>query len=102
MPLCEARFRFVTFSRLSKLVAVNRRQQCFVRLSDMAPNAPNLIALLTMAPTAFSSGELGPLPRIKSVAALRKEVLKHFGKLPSQDIDALVVWFNRNFFRLED
>jgi hypothetical protein len=102
LPLCEARFPFVTFSRLSNLVAVNRRQQCFVRLSDMAPNAPNLIALLTMAPTAFSSGELGPLPRIKSVAALRKEVLKHFGKLPSQDIDALVVWFNRNFFRLED
>jgi hypothetical protein len=55
-----------------------------------------------MAPTAFSSGELGPLPRIKSLAALRKEVLKHFGKLPSQEVDALVVWFNRNFFRLED
>jgi len=68
----------------------------------MAPNAPNLMALLTMAPSAFSSGDLGPLPRIKSLAALRKEVRKHFGKLPSQDIDALVVWFNRNFFRLED
>jgi hypothetical protein len=67
----------------------------------MAP-APNLMALLNMAPSAFSSGDLGPLPRIKSLAALRREVLKHFGKLPSQDVDALVVWFNRNFFRLED
>ena len=68
----------------------------------MAPNTPNLTALLNMAPSTFSSGDLGPLPRIKSLAALRREVLKHFGKLPSQDVDALVAWFNRNFFRLED
>jgi len=67
----------------------------------MAPNAPNLQALLNMAPSAFASGEMLPLPRIKSVSDLRKEVQRHFGKLPSQDLEALVGWFNRNFFRLE-
>jgi hypothetical protein len=54
-----------------------------------------------MAPSTFSSGDLGPLPRIKSLAALRSEVLRHFGKLPNQEVEALVAWFNRNFFRLE-
>jgi hypothetical protein len=67
----------------------------------MAPNAPNLMALLNMAPSAFASGELLPLPRIKTLPDLRKEVLRHFGKLPTQDLEALVGWFNRNFFRLE-
>jgi len=68
----------------------------------MAPNAPNLTALLNMAPSAFSSGELENLPRIKSLAALRTEVQQHFGKLSNQDLEDLVAWFNRNFFRLED
>jgi hypothetical protein len=68
----------------------------------MAPNAPNLNALLNMAPSTFSDGELGPLPRIKSIAALRTEVQRHFGKLSNQDLEDLVAWFNRNFFRLED
>ena len=68
----------------------------------MAPNAPHLKALLNMAPSAFSSGDIGKLPAIKSLAALRKEVQGHFGKLSVQEIDALVGWFNRNFFRLED
>ena len=67
----------------------------------MAPHAPNLSALLNMAPSAFSSGDIGKLPAIKSVDALRKEVEHHFGKLPGQDLEALVSWFNRNFFRLE-
>jgi len=67
----------------------------------MAPSNPNLMALLTMAPSAFASGEMGPLPRIKSLAHLRKEVQKHFGKLSGQELEALVGWFNRNFFRLE-
>ena len=35
------------------------------------------------------------------VAALREEVSRHFGKLSSQELDALAGWFNRNFFRLE-
>ena len=67
----------------------------------MAPSAPNLLALLHMAPSAFSGDDIGPLPQIKSLAALRKEVEKHFGKLSQADLDSLVAWFNRNFFRLE-
>ena len=68
----------------------------------MAPNAPHLEALLNMAPSAFSSGDIGRLPAIKSLSALREEVKRHFGKLSVQEIDALVGWFNRNFFRLDD
>ncbi len=68
----------------------------------MANKSSNLMALLDMAPSAFSGGEVSPLPRIKSLAALKAEVQKHFGKLSGQDTDALVGWFNRNFFRLED
>jgi hypothetical protein len=67
----------------------------------MAPDAPNLMALLNMAPSAFSSGDIGRLPAIKSLSALREEVTRHFGKLSGQDLEALVGWFNRNFFRLE-
>jgi hypothetical protein len=62
---------------------------------------PSLTALLTMAPSAFVNGDIGPLPRIKSLAALRKEVEKHFGKMSRQELESLVAWFNRNFFRLE-
>jgi len=54
-----------------------------------------------MAPSAFAEGELGPLPRIKSLSALRKEVERHFGHLTGRELEALVGWFNRNFFRLE-
>ena len=67
----------------------------------MVPNAPNLLALLNMAPSAFAGGDIGPLPHIKSLSHLRKEVQKHFGKLSTQELEALVGWFNRNFFRLE-
>lgn len=67
----------------------------------MAPNAPHLTALLNMAPSAFASGDIGKLPAIKSLSDLRNEVQRHFGKLPGQEIEALVGWFNRNFFRLE-
>ena len=67
----------------------------------MAAKSSNLMALLNMAPSAFSGGEVSPLPRIKSLAALKTEVRKHFGKLTGQELDALVGWFNRNFFRLE-
>lgn len=64
-------------------------------------SSSNLMALLNMAPSAFAGGELPKLPRIKSLAALRKEVERHFGELSSQELDALAAWFNRNFFRLE-
>lgn len=72
----------------------------------MAPTAPNLKALLNMAPSAFSSGDIGRLPAIKSLSDLRKEVERwagdeSLGKLTQQDLEALVSWFNRNFFRLE-
>lgn len=67
----------------------------------MAPQSSNLTALLTMAPSAFAGGEIPRLPQIKTVAALREEVSRHFGKLSSQELDALAGWFNRNFFRLE-
>jgi hypothetical protein len=68
----------------------------------MAAKSSNLSVLLNMAPSAFAGGELSPLPKIKSLAALKAEVEKHFGKLSGQDVDALVGWFNRNFFRLKD
>jgi len=67
----------------------------------MAPHSSNLMALLTMAPSAFAGGEMPRLPQIKSLAALREEVKRHFGKLSSQELEALASWFNRNFFRLE-
>ncbi len=67
----------------------------------MAPQSSNLVALLTLAPSAFAGGEMPRLPQIKTVAALREEVSRHFGKLSSQELDALAGWFNRNFFRLE-
>jgi len=67
----------------------------------MAPQSSNLMALLTMAPSAFAGGEMPRLPQIKSLAALREEVKRHFGKLTSQEQEALAGWFNRNFFRLE-
>jgi hypothetical protein len=72
----------------------------------MAPNAPNLSALLNMAPSAFAGGDIGKLPVIGSLADLRKEVERwagdeSLGKLTHQDLEALVAWFNRNFFRLE-
>jgi hypothetical protein len=67
----------------------------------MATKSSNLMALLDMAPSAFSGGEVSPLPRIQSLAALKAEVQKHFGKLSGQDVDDLVGWFNRNFFRLD-
>ena len=62
---------------------------------------PSLIALLTMAPSAFATGDIGALPHIKSLSALRAEARKHFGKVSSQELEALGGWLNRNFFRLE-
>jgi hypothetical protein len=67
----------------------------------MAASSLSLMALLTMAPSAFATGELPALPRIRTLAALKAEVLRQFGKMPAQDLDALVGWLNRNFFRLE-
>ena len=67
----------------------------------MRLHSSNLMALLTMAPSAFAGGDMPKLPRIKSLEALREEVQRHFGKLSSQELEALAGWFNRNFFRLD-
>jgi hypothetical protein len=72
----------------------------------MALTALNLQALLNMAPSAFSSGDIGKLPVITSLEDLRKEVERwagdeSLGKLTQHDLEALVSWFNRNFFRLD-
>lgn len=72
----------------------------------MAPHAPNLSALLNMAPSAFSSGDIAKLPAIKSLSDLRQEVERwaleqSLGRLTDKDVEALVAWFNQNFFRLE-
>jgi hypothetical protein len=67
----------------------------------MKLHSSNLVALLNTAPSAFAGGDMPRLPQIKSLAALREEVKRHFGKLSSQELEALAGWFNRNFFRLE-
>ena len=43
-----------------------------------------------MSPSAFSSGDMRPLPLIKSISHLRKDIEQHFGKISSQDTEALV------------
>jgi hypothetical protein len=71
----------------------------------MASKFSGITALLTMAPSAFASGDISPAPRIKSLAALKTEVgrwgKEYFGRLSRQDIDTLAAWLNQNFFRLE-
>jgi hypothetical protein len=78
--------------------------EMFVRYAGhmSSANVSSLLALLNMAPSAFAGGDIVPLPPIKSLSALRKEVERQFPKLSGQDLEALVGWFNRNFFRLED
>jgi hypothetical protein len=82
--------------------AVNQLSWDAVILVAMAPQSNNLLHLLTVAPTAFAPGDVGAVPRIKSLSALKTEVERHFGNLPTKDIDALVGWFNQNFFRFKD
>ena len=71
----------------------------------MASKSSNLNALLTMAPSTFSSGDLGAPPPIKSLSALKAEVQtwgeQSFGRISNQEVDALAAWLNSNFFRLE-
>jgi hypothetical protein len=71
----------------------------------MASKTSNLTALLTMAPSAFSSGEHSSMPRIKSLSALKAEVQtwgeQSFGKISTKEVDDLAAWLNRNFLRLE-
>ena len=67
-----------------------------------------VLALLNVAPSAFAAdadGDIVPRHRIKNVAALRKEVLKwrdtYNPALSDTDVDDLVGWLNRNFYKLE-
>lgn len=67
-----------------------------------------VLPLLSMAPSAFvDTGELPrimPKDQIRSVAALRKEVQRWSERqsppMSNQDVDAVVDWLNRNFYRL--
>ena len=66
-----------------------------------------VLALLNVAPSAFAfgDGDIVPRHRIKNLAALRKEVLKwrdtYNPALSDTDVDDLVGWLNRNFYKLE-
>lgn len=66
-----------------------------------------VLALLNVAPSAFSvgEGELVPSHRIKNLAALREEVVNwrdaYNPSLSERDVDDLVGWLNRNFYKLE-
>ena len=73
-----------------------------------------VLALLTMAPSAFVAVDTatGKAPgaalahRIKSLAALRKEVAgwgrEYNPTLSERDVDAVVGWLNTNFYHFED
>jgi hypothetical protein len=63
-----------------------------------------LMALLAVAPSAFAAGEVARLPKIKSLAELKKEVelwAKYtHQRLSESDVLALTAWLNKSFFRL--
>ena len=67
-----------------------------------------VLPLLSMAPSAFvDTGELPrvvPKDAIRTVAALRKEVLlwseRQSPPMSNQDVDDVVDWLNRNFYHL--
>jgi hypothetical protein len=75
-------------------------------LWHMAAKSSNLTALLTMAPSTFSSGDLSALPRINSLSALKAEVQtwgeQSFGRISKQEVDDVAAWLNSNFLRLEE
>jgi len=69
-----------------------------------------VMAILNMAASAFAAGDtalLGvfPTPRIATLSGLRKEVLRwgdqSSPKLSRNDVDALVDWLNKNFYKLD-
>ena len=66
----------------------------------------NVLSLLSVAPQAFVAvdASLGTHP-VKSLAGLRREVRlwrdEHEPKVSDADCERLVVWLNRNFYRLE-
>ena len=67
----------------------------------MRLQSTNLMALLTMAPSASPAANAAAAEdQVRRGATGGSE--PPFGKLSSQELEALAGWFNRNFFRLED
>jgi len=69
-----------------------------------------VMAILNMAASAFAAGDaalLGVFPRhlITTLAGLRSEVVRwgdqSSPKLSRNDVDALVDWLNKNFYKLD-
>jgi hypothetical protein len=69
-----------------------------------------VMALLNMAPSAFALGDAALVPaspkhRIRSLSGLRKEVVcwsqQYNPALSRQDVDAVVGWLNKNFYKLD-
>jgi hypothetical protein len=66
-----------------------------------------VMAVLNMAASAFAAGDSGVFPkhRINTLSGLRKEVIRwgdqSSPKLSKKDVDALVDWLNKNFYRLD-
>jgi hypothetical protein len=69
-----------------------------------------VMAILSMAASAFAAGDtalLGVFPkhRITTLSGLRKEVIRwgdqSSPKLSTNDVDALVGWLNKNFYKLD-
>jgi hypothetical protein len=67
-----------------------------------------VLTLLNTAPSAFALGDdfIPHKHRIKTIAVLRKQVLlwrdSYNPSLTDTDVDDLVGWLNRNFYKLEE
>jgi len=67
---------------------------------------PGVLAILSVAPQAFVAVDAALSQHaIKSLKALRKEVLswrdEYQAQMSDADCERLVSWLNRNFYRLE-
>jgi hypothetical protein len=69
-----------------------------------------VMAILNMAASTFAAGDTAlfgvfPKHRITTLSALRKEVVRwgdqSSPKLSTKDVDALVDWLNKNFYKLD-
>ena len=69
-----------------------------------------VMAILNMAASAFAAGDAAlsgvfPEHRITTLSGLRREVVRWGDQtspgLSGKDVDALVDWLNRNFYKLD-
>ncbi|HUJ86930.1 MAG TPA: hypothetical protein VLX30_08780 [Burkholderiales bacterium] len=66
-----------------------------------------IMTLFSIAPSAFVAGEAGrePEARITSLRQLRREVerweSRNHRRCNKQDVDDLVGWLNRNFYKFD-